>query len=978
MDVDFGQIAGKLCIPVEQVTSVVERLDRGESVFYLARFGHTVGVNLDESQLRSVHAELIQQRQLAERKESILLTLANRERLTADLEKNIRNARTLRAAEDWYVPAKSKKRNAATVAIGRGLQPLADEILSAGLSPVDLSERAEAFVNPDKDVASAADAIKGASDILAQRMSERVDLKETLRRQIREQGHLTVRQHVNQLEEDEIFSADPPTPDSTGITADPQPLAGDDDPENATDQGVAPKPDAVCDVTSDQTLVDGPAADKVSGPAPAETTNHDTTPNTPVTVQQLAGHETDVERRRRRRDLRRRRRLKLEASFKDCYDFSAGLKKVRSHQWLKIDRGERVLALDAEVRIDQDKVNNKCLALLFDEDHPHADSLRACAERAVWDLAFPVVSREVKQDYVQSATESRIRRLANRWRQTLLQTPISQAVLAVHPTPAGIYAVVALDSHGEVLDKDRLKVSGHGDEPSAARSRMVELIKQHHLTLITIGGREAEHFIAPWLEEEFPDEQIAYSVISPAGTDVYARSPLADEELSGHDRDTRRAIALGRRLIDPLGEYAKIDPLDMDIDSEQAGNKNGDFSDRFADETRWCLHRDGIDVNRAGPALLRFVSGLDEISARSLVQWRTEHGDFQSREQLIREGGLSESAVDQCVGFLRIDRGTNPLDARLIHPRDYESAQKLMALVGADIDQLRDPTPAADHKPSEVDSNRVAGNEVAPNEVASEERKAAMDGSASDSVIADSTGDWREKLATLDHAAAATELGIDQSHLERLVTQLLRQGPLMAGLAPSPPQRRRLPRIEDLTPGTMLSGRVVNIVDFGVFVDIGLVENGLIHISRLANQYVGDPRDIVDVGESLTLWVVDADQSKGRVALTAIEPGTGGKPTGRPQGKPRRSASPSRNKRESFSKSRGKRSDQGRQRDSGHQRSRTVRVKKPKKPLIPITDEMKSGAEPMRTFGDLKQFFDTSETNDGAPPDVPGEDQSNQ
>jgi len=938
VEFDCGQMAGELGISEAQIAKTVELLNLGNTVFYLGRFARHLTGSLDEMPIREIQQRLLGFRALADRKSAILKTLGNRDRTSPELERRIREAPSMRVLEDLYAPAKSKKRTKASTAIGRGLQPLADEIQNGIGSADELPTRAAEFINAEREIATANEAIDGALDIIAQRMSEQIDLREALRRTLRERGQLVASRLENRLADGESIV-------ETGGREGERPTDVEDHADSDRDGETAaaagqPPPD-----------VEVPPAAVEPAPESGQT-------------------ETPEQRRERRRELRRRRRLKLEGSFKDSFGFKELISKIRPHQWLKLDRGERVLVLQLKIDIEQKAIDAACRSLLVPADHPHRERLSACAGRAIWELAYPAVFRQLKQELVQEASLKTAERLVGRWQRTLLQSPLQQPLLAIHPTPLGNYAVAALDKAGVLLERDRIAVNGTSDQVQQARGRLVELIKKHNLTVIAIGisggGREAEHLIGQWLEEEFPEGNVAYALVNSSGTDEYAISPLGNEELPDLDRDARRAVAVGRRLIDPLGEFVKADPFCMDFGFDHSDIKLEEFAELFEYTTRWCVNRIGIDANRAGPALLRFVSGLDQFTARRLIDQRTEEGPFQSREQLAKTVDLDPAIVKQATGFLRVIDGSQPLDRFAIHPEDYEAATKLISHLGAVADDLCHDSATA----------------KAP------ETENSADGSAAAKLVVDSPVspvDLRQRLSDLDPRNVAEELDIEVQRLEQLVEAML-DGTLdrqqcgrtdQCPRTPAPPLRHSLPKLAELAAGTMLLGRVVNIVKFGVFVDIGLAENGLVHISRLANQYVADPRDIVDVGQPLDVWVVDVDREKRRVGLTAIEPGSEKKPRQESQerfcgpggrGDPRQ--------RKASVGSRRKRPPRGGPTPSGGQRKRLQREKKPKTPLKPLTDEMKSGRAPLRTFGDLKQFFEPDKSNDPPPTDVEQENES--
>ena len=947
VDVDCGQISAEVGISEAQVKKTVELLVQGNTVFYLARFARHLTGGLAEEQLRKIAQSLHRCRELTERKSAILTTLANRNRTTPELENQIRAAPSMRQLDDLYGVAKSKKRNKASAAIGRGLQQLADEIYQGTCSHGELPARAASFINEEREVNMADEAIDGALDIIAQRMSEQVNLRETMRQMFRERGLLVASRFQDRVPDDPSDEA----PIGLNVEQPAEDLSRcESTAENRDTVGTSPQPPDGDVLTSlEDITLEADQTDPLR-------VSPDLANKAGETPQQGAG-ETLEQRRERRRDLRRRRRLKLEASFQDCYSFKEPVSQIRPHQWLKLDRGERVLALMLKIDVEQEIIQQTCMPLLVTADHPHQDRIAASATSAIFELAYPVISRQIKQEMVQRARSKIVERLTERWQHILLQLPLERRTLAIHPAPSGNYAVAALDKEGTLLGTSRLVVSGTADQVEQAWQRIAELIDQHKLRVIAIGnsggGREAEQCVGKWLENKYPSGEVVYTIVNSSGTDQYAKSALGAEELPELDYDTRRAVAIGRRLIDPLGECVKVDPLGIDFGCNRADIKLEDFAERFEFVTRFCVNSLGVDVNRSGAALIQYIAGLDADTARRLVEKRLRDGDFQSREQLVDTMQWDPSVARQAVGFLRIINGSQPLDQFTIHPDDYGTVEKLLLRLNiAAVDLVgAAATRYTDDKSKQTNSTAQAGN----SQLSESPPVSPVDG--------------RQKLFDLDKRQVAKELDVEIPRLEQLVEALLAirlEPPQFSPLdhlsrSPSPPLRSRLPNLENLASGVMLLGKVVNIVKFGVFVDIGLPENGLIHISRLANQFVADPRDIVDIGQPINVWVVDIDRDKGRVGLTAIEPGTEVKlqriaktrlDSPRDRGRtPKRDVPTGR---------RGKRS--ARSGTVVDQRPR--RKKKSKIPVVPISEEMKAGREPLRSFGDLKQFYESDKTKD--------------
>jgi uncharacterized protein len=768
------------------------------------------------------------------------------------------------------------------------------------------------------------------------------------------------------------------------------------------------------------------------------------------------------DRRRARREARHRKRQKLEQSFKDYFDYSEPLKRLPHYRVLAINRGERCKVLRVRIQFDYESLKQAAEQLVVPEGHRHAERLRDALYDALARLVVPSIEREIRRELTERAENHAVKVFAQNLRKLLLQPPLcGHRVLAIDPGFRSGCKLAVLDEFGNLLDHALIHVIGPADRVQQSMQRLADLIQQHRVGVIALGNgtacRETEQFVAEVLARHLADREVHYLIVNEAGASVYSTSQIGREELPSCDATVRGAVSIGRRALDPLSELVKIDPASIGVGLYQHDVKGKHLQNSLEAVVESCVNYVGVDVNSASPALLRAVSGLNQLTARRIYEFRQQHGPFRSREQLREVPGIGEATYVQAAGFLKIPEGDNPLDATWIHPESYAVAQRVLEEIGCDVTQFvrrrrrsaaapaqASPAPSSDlvesvapspslssdpaHPPCEssaadpsVDAVVDVARETLPAEqevsdpVAAEPTTPADDAPdtgaevveatesgdpgpiptdvSSDSIAAVGSPIDETSAATpatapetappvaastcssTEEASACSEEPVDAGVLERLngidvpaLAERLSVGELLlndilASLArpgrdprdelPRPVFRREILKLEHLKPGMELCGTVLNVVDFGAFVDIGLSDSGLIHVSRLADRFVSDPHEVVSVGDVLNVWVVDVDEKRRRVSLTAIQPGSERPRPPKPERRPRRepASAPKKPRRERERERTGKVPAKTRRSSSGWHG-------KPKaKPVAPITEAMAEGREPMRTFSDLQQFF---------------------
>ena len=514
-------------------------------------------------------------------------------------------------------------------------------------------------------------------------------------------------------------------------------------------------------------------------------------------------------------------------------------------------------------------------------------------------------------------------------RHLFLQPPVAERrVLAIDPAFKSGCKVVVVDPYGTPLEHDVLHIVGKSEKREEAAAKLTALVQKHDVQVIAIGngaaGRETENFVSELVAGPLADRGLEYVIVNEAGASVYSTSPLGREELPQHDASIRSAISIGRRLQDPLSELVKIAPANIGVGLYQHDVRAKHLHASLDAVVESCVNYVGVDVNTASPALLRYVSGLSQAIAKGIAEWRAAKGAFVNRQQLREVPGFGEATYVQAAGFLKIGGGSNPLDATWIHPESYAVAERVLERLGASVQDL---------------SGRERADALA------------------------------KQLGGLDLDALAQEFEVGRLLLDDIVEQLTRPGRDPREDLPRPFFKKGVLKLEDLEVGMELMGAVLNVVDFGAFVDIGLHDSGLVHISQLSRKFVSDPHNLLAVGQVVKVWVLELDKTRRRVALTMIPPGQpqpqGGR---RPSERRERGGRPA--EREAAAGG-GKRSRRGRRGGppSGAPRGRTGGAvsRGPRVPAPPITEAMREGREPLRTFGDLFQFVKQSDEPEPAP-----------
>lgn len=520
-----------------------------------------------------------------------------------------------------------------------------------------------------------------------------------------------------------------------------------------------------------------------------------------------------------------------ETPYRNYYDFQAPIEKLQGHRILAINRGEQENALKVTLSLPEGKGAAVVVRKYVHNDSPAAKLVQAAAEDAFQRLLFPAVEREIRKNLTETADAAAIQLFAANLRQLLLAAPLkNQVVLGVDPGYRTGCKLAVVDETGAVLDTGVAHITvGEGTRMEQGKKIILELLQKHHVTAVAIGNgtasREAESVVAALLKTlPYP---AAYMVVSEAGASVYSASKLAAEEFPEYDVSLRSAVSIARRLQDPLAELVKIDPQAIGVGQYQHDMPKKELTAALDGVVEDCVNGVGVDLNTASFSLLSHVAGINSTIAKNIVAYRTENGAFTDRKQLKKISKLGAKTFEQCAGFLRIPNAANPLDQTAVHPESYAAAEAILDACGFSLSAMTPQT----HPEILAAADRYGLDALA--------KQAGVGVPTMNDILQELSKPGRDPR-------------------ESLPPPLLRSGDIM--------------ELKDLKPGMELMGTVRNITDFGCFVDVGVHEDGLVHISKICKHYIKHPMEVVQVGEVVKVWVLDVDGKRGRISLTMIPP----------------------------------------------------------------------------------------------------------
>lgn len=505
------------------------------------------------------------------------------------------------------------------------------------------------------------------------------------------------------------------------------------------------------------------------------------------------------------------------------YDYREPLKKAAGHRVLAMNRGEKEGFLSVKIEGEEEKLLQRMEKRLIRRSSDTADILREVIADSYKRLIAPSLEREIRNDLTEQAEEAAIGVFRENLRQLLLQPPISgKVVLALDPAYRTGCKIAVIDATGKPLETTVVYPTPPQNKTAEAEKKLLGLIEKYGVDLISIGNgtasRESELFVAEMLKKT--KRRVQYIIANEAGASVYSASKLGAEEFPDYDVSLRSAVSIGRRIQDPLAELVKIDPKSIGVGQYQHDMNQKRLSEALGGVVEDCVNSVGVDLNTASPALLSYVAGIHAAVAKNILKYREEHGKFTARRELLKVAKLGPKAYEQCAGFLRLPESEMPLDRTGVHPESYAAAEGLLALCGYGL--------------ADVAARRVSG--------------------------------LAKKIKSPEKTAA--ELGIGVPTLEDIMRELEKPGRDPREDAPAPVLRSDVLSMEDLQEGMVLTGTVRNVIDFGVFVDIGVHQDGLVHISQICDRFIKHPLEAVKLGDVVQVKVLSVDLQKKRIALT--------------------------------------------------------------------------------------------------------------
>ncbi len=701
-----------------QVENTVKLIDEGNTIPFIARYRKEAHGTLDDQVIRELSEKLEYLRNLDKRREEVRSSIEAQEKLTDEIAAKLDAASTLAEIEDIYRPFRPKRKTRASVAREKGLEPLADAIYAQNADSVSPIELAEAYIDAEKGVETAEDALKGAMDIIAENISDDADIRRRLRN---------------------LFSV-------IGV-------------------------------------VTATAADKDA-----------------------------------------------DSVYTMYYDFSEPVNKIAGHRVLAIDRGEKEKFLKVSVTLDAVKAANIITsATLNPEGSPCTETVRAAGEDAYNRLICPSIEREIRNMLTENAAASAIKVFALNTKELLLAPPVKgKVVIGLDPGYRTGCKVAVVAPTGKVLDTGVIYVTHSDTQRNQAKELIKKLIAKHNVNCISIGNgtasKETEIFAAEVLREINTD--VSYMVVSEAGASVYSASKLAAAEFPQYDVSLRSAVSIARRLQDPLAELVKIDPKAIGVGQYQHDMPPKELDAALDGVIEDAVNSVGVDLNTASAPLLSRVSGINSTVAKNIVDYRDENGEFKDRSQLKKVPKLGAKAFEQCAGFLRVPESKNALDNTGVHPESYAATKELLKLFTYSVD--------------DIGTDKI--KEIAAS------------------------------VESLGEEKVAEKLGIGVPTLKDIIKELIQPARDPRDELPPPMLRTDVMDIKDLVPGMELKGTVRNVIDFGAFIDIGVHQDGLVHISQITNKYIKHPSEVLKVGQIVTVWVIAADAAKKRISLTMKEP----------------------------------------------------------------------------------------------------------
>ena len=785
------KISEELEVKKEQVQAAVELLDEGCTVPFIARYRKEKTGALNDEQLRKLYERLTYLRNLEEKKQTVITSIEEQEKMTPELMKEIEACETMVALEDLYRPYRPKRRTRATIAKEAGLEPLA-ELIMQQKEEGDIENVVSSYVNPEKGIETIDAAIQGAADIIAEQISDTADYRTWIREKTVESGTLksVAKDPEAKSVYENYYEFQEPVSKLTGYRI------------LAINRGEKEKFLTV--------KIEAPVYDIVNY---LERQN--------ISSKLLPKTKSEID-REERKNKNRNRNLNV-SGINGLEEIAAMFEKkepVRPSKKVVVPMADAYL-------IPEGKAG--------ETDIPWTSQVVANAIIDAYDrLIAPAIEREIRNDLTEKAEDGAIEVFGKNLTQLLMQPPIAgQTVLGWDPAFRTGCKLAVVDATGKVLDTAVIYQTAPTNEKKIAdaKATLKKFIKKYGITLISCGNgtasRESEQIIVELLHE-IP-EKVSYVITNEAGASVYSASALATEEFPEFDVGQRSAASIARRVQDPLAELVKIDPKSIGVGQYQHDMNQKKLGEALGGVVETAVNKVGVDLNTASAPLLQYVSGVSKPIAKNIVAYREENGSFKDRKELLKVPKLGAKAFEQCAGFLRIIGGKNPLDATAVHPESYAATEKLLEILDIKMDKTV---------------------------VTSIEKEAA---------------DKLRKLGKAEKEKLAADIGVGEMTLDDIIEELLRPGRDPREDMPKPILRSDVLEMKDLEVGMVLKGTVRNVIDFGAFVDIGVHQDGLVHISQITNKkFIKHPLEVVSVGDVVEVKIINIDLEKNRIGLSMI------------------------------------------------------------------------------------------------------------
>lgn len=696
--------------------NIINLLDEGCTIPFIARYRKELTGGIDDQDLRNFSDRLNYLRNLDKRKEEVVKSITEQEKMTPELAKQIEDAVTLAEVEDLYRPFKPKRQTRATIAVAKGLQPFADLILAQTETSKTIEEIASQYINEEKGVLTVEEAIQGASDIVAETISDTADTRKSLK----------------------IF------------------------------------------------------LDKSA-----------------EIVTELKDEDNE------------------KAKVYDMYaSYSEPIKQLPSHRILAINRGEKEDCLKVSLKFNEEK----CLEILTKYFVKSESIFKELLTNTIIPDSFdrllmPSLEREIRNNLTEKASEQAIKMFQVNLKPLLMQPPLKgKTILGLDPAYRTGCKLAVINENGTVLDKGVIYPTPPHNKIDEAEVVVLGLLKKHGVNTISIGNgtasKESEIFVANLIKKNSLD--VNYMVVSEAGASVYSASKLGAEEFPDYDVSLRSAVSIARRLQDPLAELIKIDVKSIGVGQYQHDMPQARLTEVLDGVVENCVNSVGADLNTASPSLLSKISGLNSGTAKNIVKYRDENGAFTQRKELLKVPKIGAKAFEQCAGFLRIPNGKNILDNTGVHPESYDATEKLLKLFNLTDENIKNGT----------------------------------------------ISNLPRLVEDYGKTKVSEELGIGELTLEDIVKEIVKPGRDIRDSLPAPVLRQDLLSIEDLKVGMVLTGTVRNVIDFGAFVDIGVHQDGLVHISQICDKYIKHPSEELSVGQIVKVKIMGIDINKNKISLT--------------------------------------------------------------------------------------------------------------